>query len=235
MLKKILISLVLVLGIFSLVSSASAYGDRMVSDGGAPMMKLMQTMRMYSADQWGESFRSFAESRLQSHPAFPVGFVAALVAVFALAKLMMTIATVLFAVLVFKKQSRMLTEDTVMDFWPNVLKGILCLIAAPIVLVCIGFTVIGLPLALIGFLVYALWLVVSNVFSFVVIGAWSYHKLFKTPSVVVDWHTALFGILIVYVVGLIPFIGWLAVTISVMAVMGALIKDWHRKMWLMRD
>jgi hypothetical protein len=238
MLKKILFSLVLVLGLVALAGSASAQGNRIddLIEGNAPMLKMMETMRMYSSDQWAESIKSFVDARVaDSDSAVPLALIAALVAAIALFKLLMTIVVVLLAVLVFKRQSKMLLDDTLSDFWHNALKGIIFLVIAPIILVGTAFTLIGLPLALIGGLIYILWLLIANVYSFVIAGAWAYHKLFKTSSIVADWRSALFGILVLYVVGMVPVIGGMVNFIVIMAVLGSIMHNWYKKIWLMRS
>src|SRR3989344_2113363 len=49
-----------------------------------------------------------------------------------LLKLLMIVVTVLFVVLVFKKQSKIIVQESLDNFWDETLKGLLFLVVAPV-------------------------------------------------------------------------------------------------------
>jgi hypothetical protein len=104
-------------------------------------------------------------------------------------------------------------------FWSGLGIGFLILIAVPAVVLILLITVIGIPLAMILTVSYLLWLFVSRLFAAVYIGRLITTRLSDSKSLV---GAFIVGLIIYYVLGFIPVIGWLARLVILLAAAGAL-------------
>ncbi len=111
-----------------------------------------------------------------------------------------------------------IAHPTINFFW-----GIIVLIVTPVALVILGLTLIGLPLALFGGVMYAVLLYVAKVFIGITAGVKIVEGLSKTKAEGnrLYWAVAL-GLLVMNVLLLIPFIGAFIWFLCLLEVLGAL-------------
>lgn len=81
--------------------------------------------------------------------------------------------------------------------------GLLALVATPVVLVLLALTLVGLPLSLLGAFLFGVLAWVASVYGRVALGAWLL-SLFDREG---RYLALLAGLLVAFVVGLVPFVG----------------------------
>jgi len=124
-----------------------------------------------------------------------------------------------------KKAVSAVSEDIYKGFWANLGIGFLILIVGPILAIILGITVIGFYLAILTLLVYILMLMLSVLFGMIFIGSWLYKLIKKSASLETNWWIVLLGVVVVMVVSIIPFAGWLASLVITLVSFGALARN----------
>lgn len=108
--------------------------------------------------------------------------------------------------------------------WVNLGIGFLALIVAPIAMIVILITFVGFYISALAFLAYGMLLILAALVTCLFTGTWVVKQLTKRPEITIDWQALLIGTVVVGVVSIIPFIGMLAVFVTVVLVFGALIR-----------
>lgn len=158
----------------------------------------------------------------QKEPAEKVG---AIITTFSIYKLIADIIISLILIYFFRQLlTRMFTKSFVEEPLKNGIYGLIFLIVMPIVSVFLLFL---LWLGVVSFLFYAIILIiavyVSKIFLGWLIVRWSYNRD-KKPYIL-DWKAAVIGPIIVFLISLIPVIGWLFLAIIYLITTGALIRE----------
>lgn len=96
--------------------------------------------------------------------------------------------------------------------------GLLALIAGPALFVVLLLTIVGIPLALLWILVYVLLLFVGFVLGEYAVGAW----LLSLADYENRWLALLVGVLVVFALGLVPFVGGIVEFVVLLLGLGAL-------------
>lgn len=105
--------------------------------------------------------------------------------------------------------------------------GLLTLIAVPIALVLVAITIIGIPLAVVGALVFALLLWIGAVYGQYGVGAWA----LGYADVDDRWLALVVGLVGFALLGAVPILGGLAELLALLVGLGALalgLRDWYR-------
>ena len=139
-----------------------------------------------------------------------------------LARLLMLFAAVGALFLISRKFVQGTTQEGVDSFFASLLHGFIFLIVVPVAGIILLVTVIGLPLGFLVLLVYAMALILSWIFASLVFGYWLERYLFKQPAAQVSGRTAVLGVMLFWVVGFIPIIGWIVRLVFFLAALGAL-------------
>jgi cytoskeletal protein CcmA (bactofilin family) len=108
------------------------------------------------------------------------------------------------------------------DFWKDVGIGLLIVIVAPVTIVLLFVTVIGIPFALFGGMLFALSLYIARIIASLVIGGWAIRYLSKKPHKI--WSLFV-GLLIYGILSMIPVFGWIFSAIFVTAGLGAIFTE----------
>lgn len=108
--------------------------------------------------------------------------------------------------------------------WGNLGIGLLALVGTPILVVLLLVTFIGYYLAFTLGLIYVLALALANLMSALVLGYWLLSKMNKPGEPAVDWQAIVIGAVIWSLLGFIPILGWLAMAIVFLMVLGAAAK-----------
>ncbi len=133
----------------------------------------------------------------------------------------MFITAALFAVFVLKKFSDKLIDSAMKDVGKNMLQGFGFLILTPIAILLLAATVLGVPLAIVGGISYALMAAIAKIYAGILLGAWLF-KFATKEHTPLDWKMAVIGVLAIEILSLIPFIGWLATFLIFCTVLGAI-------------
>ena len=95
--------------------------------------------------------------------------------------------------------------------------GLLVLIGAPILLVLVAITIVGIPFALIGTVAYIVALWVGSVYGKYAIGAWVLDRIGRQNR----WAALLLGLVGIALLGLIPLIGGVVELVALLVGVGA--------------
>lgn len=96
--------------------------------------------------------------------------------------------------------------------------GLLAVIAAPVVALLLVITIVGIPLALLGAVLFGVVAWIGSLYGRLAIGAWLADSLDRESRLA----TLLLGFLSVFVVGLVPFLGGLVQVVVALLGLGAL-------------
>lgn len=105
--------------------------------------------------------------------------------------------------------------------------GVLAAVLWPIISVLLFITIIGFYLSLIMFLMYMLMLLLASVLVLFYTGNLAY-KLYKKDALTSLRRDLVLGTIIVLVLSFIPIVGWLAITIGLLIVLGGLLTDFWK-------
>jgi cytoskeletal protein CcmA (bactofilin family) len=97
--------------------------------------------------------------------------------------------------------------------------GLVMLVGVPILLVLTAITIIGIPLAVVGAMVFGVLAWVGAVYGRIAVGTW----LTAYTAVESRWAALLVGFLVVAVVVRIPFVGWIPELLVALLGLGALV------------
>lgn len=127
--------------------------------------------------------------------------------------LLMTLATfllLLVLIYVFPKLMRSVIEKSFAKPWENLGIGFVYLIIVPIAAIILMVTIIGMPIGFLALGLYAVTLGIAKLLVPILAGVLIFKWLGKEKIYRLDWVTVLVGVIITFLIGLIPVIGWLA-------------------------
>ena len=136
---------------------------------------------------------------------------------------LMHLVPALFLGLFFRRYSSTIIESVVAQPFMEIGRGLVVFIVLPVVSVMLLVTFLGIPLGILGLLAFAILMVALWMVVPIVLGPIAYKVLFK-GEYEVNWKTILFGVFLYTVLGFIPFIGWFAQFVLMLAALGANIK-----------
>ncbi len=148
-------------------------------------------------------------------------------AIFSLAYLVWFLAwfaAALILSLVFKRFSLELVSTALTRPWHELGRGFLALIAIPIASVILLVTVIGLPLGILGLISYVALLILSFIFTSVIIGSLLNRWIWKPETYRVNWWIILLGAIVSALLGFIPVVGWIIRLGFFLITLGAIVK-----------
>lgn len=132
----------------------------------------------------------------------------------------------------FPLYANKLVAATQKDYWKNVGIGLLAIIVAPIMIILLLLTLIGIPLAILAGMMFGFSLYASMIVASIVIGKWIVKYITKKEHVI--W--SLFVGLIAYeIVSLIPVLGWAFSAIFIAAGLGAILMERKRNYLQLRE
>lgn len=140
----------------------------------------------------------------------------------------------LLAVMVLKKKSRRVVEETISTFWPDVLRGLIFSIIVPIVGLVLTLSLVGTIVGLVLWTIFVLSALVAGIYAGPVLGAWVFKIAGKKETLRVDWLSVLVGVVLITVLALIPVVGWIGVCLLFLATMGALLNLFIKHFWSQR-
>ena len=162
------------------------------------------------------------------------GFFGILFGFWLLSRVLMLFVAALVFVLVFKRTAPRVVHHGLNNFWSDLLKGFLVLVAVPAAIIILFITIIGVPVAIITLLMYIVWMIAASVVASVIMGAWLYKWLSGIETAPVNWKSALLGVVAFAVAALVPFVGWLLDFAIFLVALGAISKTWYDSVWANR-
>lgn len=134
------------------------------------------------------------------------GFVSSLFGWFFLVRILITLASVLIFVLVFRRLSAELVKLSVEKFWRTSLFGFITIIAIPFASVFLAITILGSAIGAVLFMVGITMAVIAKIYAGVIFGYLCAKYLFKEElPEILSWKKAIVGALAAHIVFLIPF------------------------------
>ncbi|MBI2607628.1 MAG: hypothetical protein HYW51_02265 [Candidatus Doudnabacteria bacterium] len=161
-------------------------------------------------------FRELKESKLSYGRAFiGVSFIVTL-----LSMLIAGLAVYYLA----RRRITILVKNIQTNLWLNLALGLTGLIVTPAVVVILFATVVGYYLAILLTLWYILLLLIGLLIGMTFLGSWVVKLVMRRPEMKVDWLSIIVGAVLTAVLGLIPFVGWLAVLLLLLAGIGSILR-----------
>lgn len=219
-------------------------GGRVMASGNKIVMnaKAGKDVRVYAQDfQWGKSAAArgsldYYTPRAIAPPPGVKGEVThhvtegmnereGLAAVFTgwfLLRLAMLLVCGAVLVWAFRSGSRRLVSESLTHPGIELLRGLGLLVLAPIAVVLLWVSVVGVPIGFLGAFAYAAFLLIAYVYAGIVLGGWLWRKFRKVPQYEITVPAALVGILVLSAFRLIPIVGFLGHFALMLLVLGAL-------------
>lgn len=122
--------------------------------------------------------------------------------------LIVSFVTLLILIYLFPKLSQKFAEESFGKTLSNLGWGLILMIVTPIILVLLMVTLIGLKLAFVGGVLYFAVLVIMKIVTPLLMGALIL-KWIQKKGYTVNWLSALIGVVVGFVLTLIPVIGWM--------------------------
>lgn len=107
----------------------------------------------------------------------------------------------------FRNISLRFVSHSIHHFWRSLLRGLVFVIAVPVLIALVFLTFIGIPFGLLGIALYTIVLVFAYVYAPIITGSLLYHLFKIDEAIIVNWKTIIIGVLITIVLGYIPYIG----------------------------
>jgi len=151
-----------------------------------------------------------------------------------LAKFLMSLVGALALGYLLHRFSRELVATVATQPLLEIGRGLIAVIVLPIISIILLITVIGIPLGALGLISYVALLVFACIAAPVVTGAIVHKWIWKPAGYIVDWKTILLGVVIYFVLGLIPIVGWIITFAVMLTTLGAslnikwnAVKEWR--------
>lgn len=160
----------------------------------------------------GAVVRGSTEFNERPDRATTTGIAAGLIALFTLwmlSKFLMLLVGAGALAYFFHRYSRELVATVGMQPGVELLRGLVIVIVLPVVSLILLATVIGIPLGIAGLLMLGVLCIFAHLAAPVIVGSLIHRWIKKPPGYVVDWKTVLLGVAVFFLLGLLPFLGWI--------------------------
>ncbi len=135
-------------------------------------------------------------------------------------KFVAILVTALVATQVFQGFALSLSRETLGRFWKSAGIGFIALIVAPVLIVLLAFSVIGVYAAFMLGALYIFVLVLAGIYVCILTGALL--SRWAEKEVKIGWKWTTLGTIAVFGVWFVPFVGWIVLFILYCAAVGAL-------------
>jgi hypothetical protein len=127
-----------------------------------------------------------------------------------LAKLLMSFAGALAIYLIFPRYARELIADFTAKPLENLGRGFVTFIVMPVGSIILMLTIIGVPLGAIGLLGFIITMIFVSLIAPIVTGSVVHAWIWKPAEYQVNWWIIMMGVVIYFLLGFVPLVGWLA-------------------------
>ncbi len=122
----------------------------------------------------------------------------------------------------WRRQATQVLQEVKEALWGSVGKGLLYGILTPVAVVVLMMSFIGIIPGALILLAYLATMILAKVLAGILLGAWLSGVIYKHQALHVTWANALLGTLLIQVIGIVPFAGWLVQSVACLAVFGLL-------------
>ncbi len=106
--------------------------------------------------------------------------------------------------------------------WKNIGLGFLMFLVLPIAAILCLISGIGWMIGLILILAFIIYLMAASIMAGVVFGGWLYMVTKKPKKIQVKWFALIAGVILLHIISIVPFIGWIAAYIFILLTWGAI-------------
>ena len=136
------------------------------------------------------------------------------------------------AVIFFKKISKMIVRGALEHKGRAFVWGLLALIVIPIISMILFMTVVGAFIGFVFLFSYIVTLAIAGVYSGIILGSWIGKALQKEGhTFIVNWKYAVLGIVSVFIIALIPIVGWIVVFYLLLISLGSIAQSLYKALW----
>lgn len=140
-----------------------------------------------------------------------------------------TMATAaILLVLLLPRVTSSVVRQTMSGFWKNVLMGFVTFFVSPIAIVLLLVSVVGVGVGVMAIMFYILLIIVTAILSGLYTGVWADSLRQKTKDISISWIHALIGTIILSIVAIIPFVGWICVLLIFLGTLGGVVKTAYK-------
>lgn len=136
-------------------------------------------------------------------------------------KSLMIIVVALIMVYFFKNHTNVLVQQSVSSFWKEFLRGFIILVVVPAVVILSLITVLGVYVAIIVGLFYAMILMISSATTVLVFAKLAMKYIFKKEDCQLNWWVVIIATFVLGLIALIPFVGWILPFIIFLSAFGS--------------
>lgn len=145
-------------------------------------------------------------------------------------KLLSFIIAALVLVWLFRRFSTSVVSGVIENPLSMLGKGFVAVVVVPIAAIILLVTIFGAPFGIMMMLSYGLLLILSGIYSGVVTGVWLSKAIRKSSEVVITWKNVTGGVVLLAIVKLIPFIGWIVWLFMILVTIGSLADMLYKKL-----
>lgn len=145
-------------------------------------------------------------------------------------KLLSFIIVALVLVWLFRRFSTSVVSSVIENPLSMLGKGFVTVVVVPIAAIILLVTIFGAPFGIMMMLSYGLLLILSGIYSGVVTGVWLSKAIRKSSEVVLTWKNVTGGVVLLAIVKLIPFIGWIVWLFMILVTIGSLADMLYKKL-----
>ena len=139
-------------------------------------------------------------------------------------KFLAVLTAAIVLTLVCRKFAGKVTEKAWGNFGWELLRGFVVMVVTPVAAVALMVSVLGFMLGILTILAYAIIMILATIFSGIILGSWLFKVIKKRSSYEVNWKTTAVGVIALYVLSLIPFIGWIICFLIILVALGGFTK-----------
>jgi cytoskeletal protein CcmA (bactofilin family) len=141
-----------------------------------------------------------------------------------LAGFLMRLISALLLALIFHRYARTLVENVTERPLLELGRGFATFAITPVASIVLLVTVLGVPLGLLGLILFAAMIIFASLLAPVILGSVLHKLVMKPAAYQVTWLTILIGVVVYTILGWIPFIGWIGKCVLVLMTLGAIVK-----------
>lgn len=134
----------------------------------------------------------------------------------------------------FKNRSKQFVAHALAHFWKELLRGLILIIALPILAIALLISMVGVPFGVILLLAYVIIALLARVFAGVMLGGWINKVIFKKPDQVFTWQTVIGGNVVLLLLTFVPVIGSAVSFMFTLVAFGAFWGYLYRHFWVSR-
>ena len=143
-------------------------------------------------------------------------------------KLLMVFITAFVLYFVLSKKIQKIVSQSISKFWVEAFRGFVIMVVLPVAIIISFVSVIGVILGFAGLCFYAFFTLLASAFSAIVAGSLISKYIFKTSTYETNWKTITIGVLIIQIVRIIPFVGWLVSLVFFLVAFGVLVNHFYQ-------